>query len=89
MPHLRCDEKGRILIPKEMRQKAGTEFHAVQWRGDIILIPVPKDPLRALEEMGRKAGLHKLSIAQIKKAGRGLAEKEVEEELREYDLRRR
>jgi bifunctional DNA-binding transcriptional regulator/antitoxin component of YhaV-PrlF toxin-antitoxin module len=64
---LECDDRGRIVLPREMRKALGTKYIAVQAPGKILLYPVPKDPVKDLQEMGRAAGLHKFTLAQLKK----------------------
>lgn len=43
-------EDGRVYLPKEIRDRHGTEFELID-RGDkIILFPIPEDPLEALRQ---------------------------------------
>ena len=43
-------DDGRIYLPKETRDRMGTEFELID-RGDkIILLPIPEDPLEELQE---------------------------------------
>ena len=72
-----CDERGRIVLPQPIRERYGTMFHIVGVKGEIILLPATKDPLKSLAELGRKAGFHKLSIAKIKEESRKQAQKEL------------
>lgn len=50
----KVDEKRRIVLPKKMIDKLGEEFVIIQVDGDIILKPMPKDPIAALQEEGKK-----------------------------------
>ena len=61
------DERGRVTIGKELGKKFGRVFFVVPTYNEIVLMPKPKDPLKALEEWGRKSGINKLSMAQINK----------------------
>ncbi len=62
---LACDERGRVVLPKDVRLHYGKEFHLVKARGEIILIPVSKDSLSSFQELGKRIP-KKLSVAQIK-----------------------
>jgi AbrB family looped-hinge helix DNA binding protein len=43
-------DDGRIYLPKETRDRMGTEFELID-RGDkIILIPIEENPLEAMRE---------------------------------------
>jgi len=43
-------EDGRVYIPKETRERMGTEFELID-RGDkILLLPIPENPLENLQE---------------------------------------
>lgn len=43
-------EDGRVYLPKETRDRMGTEFELID-RGDkIILLPIPDNPLDDLQE---------------------------------------
>lgn len=79
-----CDERGRIVLPYDARKRYGKEFHVAYAQGEIILIPVSKDPIHEFEELGRKAGIAHLSVKKIKEEGRKQAMKEIEEE---HDIR--
>ena len=48
------DKKGRLMIEKRLRERYGSEFEVVAVRDEIVLMPVPKNPLMALREEGRK-----------------------------------
>lgn len=74
----RLDERGRILIPKELRSKFKSGLVMIAQRGDIIeLIPLerPEDAFRALKG-SRRFGLGwKEAKARVEE----LAEEEVRE----------
>ncbi len=62
------DQRGRVTIGRRLAQKHGGRFFVVETNEEILLIPTPKDPIKALGELGRHAGLNKLSKSQITKA---------------------
>jgi bifunctional DNA-binding transcriptional regulator/antitoxin component of YhaV-PrlF toxin-antitoxin module len=42
------DDRGRITLPKELRERHGDRYHIVELRDGIKLIPIDDDPLAAL-----------------------------------------
>ncbi|RLI78951.1 AbrB family transcriptional regulator [Archaeoglobales archaeon] len=61
----KVDKKGRLYIPKQMRNKIGEEVYLVETKDGLMLIPKPEDPLKMLEEIGK--ALPDKSIDEIKK----------------------
>ncbi|WP_232462045.1 AbrB/MazE/SpoVT family DNA-binding domain-containing protein [Thermococcus siculi] len=49
----RVDSKGRLYIPKEMREGLSREVYLVRLDHEILIVPKPDDPLRELEELGK------------------------------------
>ena len=45
---VRTDERGRVTIPKEARDRYGEKFRLVGLDSGIKLVPVPDDPLEEL-----------------------------------------
>ncbi|BDC17445.1 AbrB family transcriptional regulator [Acidianus sp. HS-5] len=63
-------------MPKEIREKFNSnEFYVVDLPYGIMLIPRVKDPIKALEEEGKK--LPDIPIKELKKMIREEAEKEI------------
>lgn len=50
----KVDAKRRIVLPKDIIDEYGEEFVIIRVNGEIILKPLPKDPLKALREEGKK-----------------------------------
>lgn len=44
------DERGRLTLPKELRERYGERYHLVRLPDGIKLIPIAEDPLEALRE---------------------------------------
>ena len=44
------DDRGRLTVPKEMRERYGDNYRVVDVHDGIKLIPVAEDPLDALRE---------------------------------------
>ena len=72
-----CDDRGRLLLRKDIREAYGDKFYVVKAPKEVILIPVPKDPIKDLAELGKASGLDKYSVKQLKKMAREDAEKEA------------
>ena len=72
----KLDKKGRIYLPKGVREKYKTdEFYIVDLPYGIVLVPRVEDPLKTLEEEGKK--LPNLPIAGLKRVIREEAEREA------------
>jgi bifunctional DNA-binding transcriptional regulator/antitoxin component of YhaV-PrlF toxin-antitoxin module len=48
VPEASLDDRGRLTLPKESRERYGERYHIVQLHDGIKLIPVADDPLAAL-----------------------------------------
>ncbi|WP_254545647.1 AbrB/MazE/SpoVT family DNA-binding domain-containing protein [Halomarina pelagica] len=44
------DDRGRLTLPKEVRERYGDRYHIVQIHDGIKLIPVAENPLDALRD---------------------------------------
>lgn len=44
------DERGRITIPQELRERFGEDYRVVELHDGIKLVPVPEDPVAALRD---------------------------------------
>lgn len=44
------DDRGRLTLPKEVRERYGDQFHIVELHDGIKLVPVAEDPLDALRD---------------------------------------
>jgi bifunctional DNA-binding transcriptional regulator/antitoxin component of YhaV-PrlF toxin-antitoxin module len=44
------DDRGRLTLPKEIRERYGDRYHVVDVHDGIKLIPVAEDPLEALRD---------------------------------------
>jgi len=50
MPEVTLDDRGRLTLPKPLRERFGDRFHVVELQDGIKLIPVAEDPLAALRD---------------------------------------
>lgn len=44
------DDRGRLTLPKEIRERYGDHYHIVQLHDGIKLIPIADDPLEDLRD---------------------------------------
>ena len=67
MSDLRISSKGQVVIPKEIRDKLrikkGQRIKVVEVDGTIMIIPIPKDPIKAMRGMTK--GITKKSSVEI------------------------
>jgi bifunctional DNA-binding transcriptional regulator/antitoxin component of YhaV-PrlF toxin-antitoxin module len=50
MPDATLDDRGRLTLPKEIRERYGDRYHIVEMHDGIKLVPVADDPLDALRD---------------------------------------
>ena len=50
MTDVTLDDRGRLTIPKDLRERFGERYHLVQLHDSLKLLPVDEDPLAALRE---------------------------------------
>jgi bifunctional DNA-binding transcriptional regulator/antitoxin component of YhaV-PrlF toxin-antitoxin module len=77
---VKLDKKGGLYLPKEIRNKFNVdEFYISVVPEGILLVPRVKDPIKVLEEEGKKLQQN-LSIEELKR-------KALEEDEKEIGLR--
>ena len=72
----RVDDRGRIYLPKPVREKIGKEVFVVEVKDGVLLIPKPEDPVKELENIGKL--LPDKSIRELRDEIEKAAEKEIE-----------
>ncbi|ELY90954.1 AbrB/MazE/SpoVT family DNA-binding domain-containing protein [Natrialba taiwanensis] len=50
MADVALDDRGRLTLPKEVRERYGDRYHVVQLPDGVKLVPVADDPLEALRD---------------------------------------
>lgn len=50
MSEATLDDRGRLTLPKELRERYGDRYHVVDLHDGIKLVPIAADPLEALRE---------------------------------------
>lgn len=73
------DDRGRLYLPKELREQYGERFRVVRLHDGIKLIPVSGDPLEGLRRV--LAPIADRSIGELKRAIGEEAGKEAFDDL--------
>jgi DNA-binding transcriptional regulator/RsmH inhibitor MraZ len=76
----KCDEKGRLYIPKKLQSKISSEMFIIELKEGLLLVPVPEDPLKELQLIGQS--LPDKSIAEFKSI---IEQEALEEVLKKRD----
>ncbi|MEF8888276.1 MAG: AbrB/MazE/SpoVT family DNA-binding domain-containing protein [Haloarculaceae archaeon] len=50
MSDVTLDDRGRMTLPKEIRERYGDRYHIVELHDGVKLVPVADDPLEALRK---------------------------------------
>lgn len=50
MSEVTLDSRGRLTVPKEIRERYGDRYHVVELHDGVKLIPVAEEPLDALRD---------------------------------------
>jgi bifunctional DNA-binding transcriptional regulator/antitoxin component of YhaV-PrlF toxin-antitoxin module len=80
----KADKRGRIYLPKEIREKHGRKFRIVELPSHVALFPVADDPLAAIEaEVGD--ALADKDFDELKVEAREKAAREVADERNSND----
>lgn len=75
------DERGRITIPKEMRERFGDRYRVVQLRNGIKLLPIPQDPVAALRNAASEE-FEEASMDELLEAANREAREQADEHVR-------
>ena len=73
------DSRGRIYLPKDMREKHGEKFKIVELESGIKLIPLDEDPIEGLKDATE--GAEELKPREISEKVKEKASEEIEEEF--------
>ena len=76
------DERGRIYLPKEVRERYGDEYRVVQLPTHVALIPIDDDPLEGLREAVGDA-LDGRDVDELRDGALAAAKADVEGEIAE------
>lgn len=81
-----ADDRGRIVIPREIREKYGDRYRIVELNDSVELIPLKDDPIEGLCDAVGDAFDGK-SIAEIKREARDAAREDAIEEVTKSETR--
>jgi bifunctional DNA-binding transcriptional regulator/antitoxin component of YhaV-PrlF toxin-antitoxin module len=73
------DERGRIYLPKDVRERFGDQYRIVELPSHVALFPVDEDPLEGLRAAVGDA-FEGEDVAELKEDAREAISKEVQEE---------
>jgi bifunctional DNA-binding transcriptional regulator/antitoxin component of YhaV-PrlF toxin-antitoxin module len=79
MPTVSVDSRGRIYLPKKIRENSGKKFRVVKLESGIKLIPVNEDPIEGLKQAANHG--EGVDIESISDEVEKEAKKELEEEF--------
>lgn len=82
------DDRGRLYLSKDLRERHGERFRVVDLPTRIVLIPVDEDPLQAVRDAVGDTFEGK-SVAELKREARDAARDEIEAEIQEREERRK
>lgn len=80
MSEVSTDDRGRIYLPKEVRERYGERYRLVQLRNGIKLVPLSDDPVGALREA--LAPLKGLSSEEVRRIAEEEGLREALDDLR-------
>jgi len=75
-----ADDRGRIVIPREIREKYGDRYRIVELDNRVELIPLREDPIEGLRAAVGDAFDEK-SITEIKREAREAAQADAIEDV--------
>ncbi len=81
-----ADDRGRIVIPHEIREKHGDRYRVVELDDRVELIPLKDDPIEGFRDAVGDAFDEK-SIAEIKREARDAAREDAIEDVTESGTR--
>jgi bifunctional DNA-binding transcriptional regulator/antitoxin component of YhaV-PrlF toxin-antitoxin module len=80
------DERGRLYLPKEVRERYGENYRVVQMPTHVALIPIDDDPLEGLREAVGDA-LEGKDIDELREGALTSAKADVEGEIADREQR--
>ena len=78
------DDRGRIYLPKDLREKHGERFRVLDLPDRVVLIPVGEHPLESAREAVGDAFAEK-SAEEIRDGALETAKAEIDAEVRERE----
>ncbi|ARS90319.1 AbrB/MazE/SpoVT family DNA-binding domain-containing protein [Natrarchaeobaculum aegyptiacum] len=81
MTEITTDERGRVTIPKEIRERFGERYRLIELRDGVKLLPVPDDPVSALRAASSDE-FTEASMEDLREAGFEEARDQTDEHVR-------
>ena len=81
MSELATDERGRITIPKELRERFGERYRLIELQDGIKLLPRPEDPVATLRGAASEEFVQ-ASMDELRDAGIDEAHDQADEHVR-------
>jgi bifunctional DNA-binding transcriptional regulator/antitoxin component of YhaV-PrlF toxin-antitoxin module len=78
---VRTDDRGRVTIPKDVRDRYGERFRLVELHSGIKLVPIPDNPLHELRAAASDE-LRAAALDDLEDAAREEAHKQAGEDVR-------
>lgn len=78
---VKTDDRGRVTIPKELRDRFGDRYRLVALPSGIKLVPMPDDPVSELRAAASDE-LREASLEEIEEAARQAGHDQVDEHVR-------
>jgi len=80
------DDRGRIYLPKDVRERFGERYRIVELPSHVALLPVAEDPLAAVEDAVGDS-LEGTPSDELKQEARRKAREEIDAERENLDER--
>jgi bifunctional DNA-binding transcriptional regulator/antitoxin component of YhaV-PrlF toxin-antitoxin module len=81
-----ADDRGRIVIPHEIRREHGDRYRIVELDDRVELIPLEDDPIEGLRDAVNGA-FEGRSVAELKRAARDAAREDALDEVTNSESR--
>lgn len=81
MTELATDDRGRVTLPKEVRERFGERYRLVELRDGIKLLPVPEDPVATLRDAASDE-FRDASMDDLREAARREGREQATEDVR-------
>ncbi|WP_231183097.1 AbrB/MazE/SpoVT family DNA-binding domain-containing protein [Haladaptatus sp. DYF46] len=81
------DERGRIYLPKDVRERFGEQYRIVELPSHVALFPVDDDPLKGLRDAVGDA-FDDVDESELKEEAREAIAEEVREETEQRSQER-
>lgn len=81
MIEVETDERGRVTLPKAVRERFGQRYRLVELEDEVKLIPIPEDPVAALRDAASDE-LREASVEDLRGAALDAGQEQAEENVR-------